>query len=96
MFYILLSLNVFTGTYREINNVANIKVCVRKCCSEDSCNVVFMTNDKCYHIECLKSDLCTPMLSDNAEMMQNIAMVLVNPVLADESWSDFIEFQSEF
>lgn len=49
-----------------------------------------MSNDKCFHIDCVSNELCMPTLSSNPDTINNINMMLVRPVLPEDSWGDII------
>lgn len=82
---------MFAGTFTEIQDTTSLKQCVYKCCISSECNVAFINSDKCYHIVCATSELCTPTLSFNLNATEHVAMVLVRPVLREESWASVVE-----
>ncbi|XP_018324122.1 dyslexia-associated protein KIAA0319-like protein [Agrilus planipennis] len=82
--------NLTAGTYTEIPKATSLKSCVLKCCVKENCNVVFVVNKKCYHIQCVSNDVCAPSPT-NQDDMDDVTMVLVNPVNGDETWADIVE-----
>lgn len=79
------------GTFTEIEEVKVLKQCILKCCIKEDCNVVFMTDDKCYHISCTSNELCVPTRSPNPDTFDHVSMVLVRPVAPDDSWDDSMQ-----
>ncbi|KAF7265718.1 hypothetical protein GWI33_020801 [Rhynchophorus ferrugineus] len=77
--------NISAGYYEEIKDINSIKPCVLKCCIKTSCHVAFMTDDKCYHVNCNSNELCIPTLNLNPETIDHVQMVLVKPT-DDDSW----------
>lgn len=71
-------------------DVKSLKKCVLDCCVKEECNVAFMTDEKCYHIHCVSNELCMPFLSPNPETFDHVSMILVRPVLLEDSWEDII------
>lgn len=86
--------NISAGTYVEITDITDFKQCVKKCCLKEDCNVAFKTDDKCYHITCASSALCTP-IPANPESSRHVSMLLVRPVQYDESWSKLVDPEND-
>ncbi|XP_030751271.1 dyslexia-associated protein KIAA0319 homolog [Sitophilus oryzae] len=84
--------NISAGVYEEITDVRSLKPCVLKCCVKPLCHVAFLTDDKCYHINCNSNELCIPTLNTNPETIDHVQMVLVKPT-DDDSWSYVLESQ---
>lgn len=80
-----------TGTFTEIEGIKTLKKCVLECCVKEDCNVAFMTDDKCYHIDCVRNELCIPALSPNPDTFDHVSMVLVRPEKGEDSWDDLMQ-----
>lgn len=66
------------ATYKEVVRVNDIEKCVFQCCLQKSeCNVAFMSNGRCYHVQCASDEHCLPV--KRAGMEDKWKMVLVNP-----------------
>lgn len=81
IYYLNFSGNLTAGNYTDKPKLKNLKQCVLGCCSVETCNVVFMYDSKCYHIECVSNELCLPHYRRHVEA--RMTMVLVNPVLEE-------------
>lgn len=76
--------NMTAGNYTEKPKFKGLKQCVMGCCVLETCNVVFMHDTTCYHIECASNELCLPLFrSENSHLGTHVTMVLVSPVLED-------------
>lgn len=84
------------GKYTEISEVKQLKKCILRCCVNQECNVAFMNDDKCYHIHCNSNELCMPKRPPDPELYNHITMVLVKPILSEESWEDLFRQQGKF
>lgn len=89
--YKLLKSTNFAGVFEEMVGIKEKKACVLQCCLKDSCNVVFIVDEKCYHIKCNSNQQCIPMLSPSMENADHVSMVLIKPLLEQESWTDILD-----
>ncbi|KAK9743988.1 hypothetical protein QE152_g8208 [Popillia japonica] len=83
--------NLSAGVFEEMVGIKEKKACVLQCCLKDSCNVVFIVDEKCYHIKCNSNQQCIPMLSPSMENADHVSMVLIKPLLEQESWTDILD-----
>lgn len=81
--HILKSGNFTAGNYTEKSGLKGLRQCVMTCCVEDTCNVAFIVNERCYHVECVSDELCLPLprVGKHKWDTQPIYMILVKPVL---------------
>ncbi|KAJ8979867.1 hypothetical protein NQ317_016051 [Molorchus minor] len=86
--------NVSAGIFEEIEGVTKLRNCVLKCCMKDNCNVVFMNDEKCYHITCNSNELCIPTFTSNPDTTDHVYMVLVKPT-DEDTWEDIISQQED-
>ncbi|XP_023029330.2 dyslexia-associated protein KIAA0319-like protein isoform X1 [Leptinotarsa decemlineata] len=86
--------NVTAGIFEEVKGVNKLKQCVLDCCAKDTCNVVFMPKDKCFHITCNSNELCIPTPSLNIDSSEHFNLILVKPT-DDETWQEVLQ-QQEF
>lgn len=82
-----LSQDIFTSWPR----VVGMRQCIATCCSELRCNVAFMHNNTCYHVQCSTSKMCMPLYRPDLPSENTPSMVLVKPVKDDEIWSDLLD-----
>lgn len=80
----------------KIEDAKVLKECAIRCCVNEKCNVALMNQEVCYHVYCASNELCMPTLSPNPSTLNQVIMMLVRPVLPDESWEDIIRQESEF
>lgn len=83
--------NLTGGTYTQQPHLLNIQDCVMACCKKSSCNVAFMHNSTCYHIECDTSMMCIPLYRPELANDNPPSMVLVRPVESNKMWSDLLD-----
>ncbi|KAJ8953581.1 hypothetical protein NQ318_003003 [Aromia moschata] len=81
--------NLTAGIFEEIEGITKLRNCVLQCCLKDNCNVVFMNDDKCYHVSCNSNELCIPTLTMNPDTSNHVSMVLVKPT-DEENWEDIL------
>lgn len=79
----------FSGVYEEIQGITKLRECIVECCFKETCNVIFMSENKCYHVSCKSNDLCVPMVNTNPDASEHSTLVLVRPT-DDESWEDVL------
>lgn len=54
------------------------------CCLAKSCNIVFIVDERCYHVECVSDELCLPLPRPNSRKWNaRLSMILVKPVLTN-------------
>lgn len=82
--------NLSAGVYVEVKDAPKLKNCVVQCCVQPKCNVAFMTDGKCYHVSCKSDELCLPVMSPNADSVERISMVLVQPT-DEDTWEDVLQ-----
>lgn len=87
--------NLTSGTYTLQPHVSTMQNCVMACCKKTLCNVAFMHNDTCYHIECVDSMICLPLYRPELANDNPPSMVLVKPVETDKMWSDLLDQVTE-
>lgn len=83
--------NLTGGTYRQQRLLSNMHDCVMVCCKKSMCNVAFMHNGTCYHVECDNSMVCVPLYRPELANDNPPSMVLVKPVESNKAWSDFMD-----
>ncbi|XP_049875638.1 dyslexia-associated protein KIAA0319-like [Pectinophora gossypiella] len=84
--------NLTAGNYSEKSNLKGLRHCVMGCCLEEVCNVAFIVEDRCYHVECVSDELCLPLPRTNSQKWDShVSMILVKPVLPNENWSDILD-----
>ena len=49
---------LYSGIYRTIGHVHNMKACMNACCDEKECTVAYMERGVCYAMKCLDKELC--------------------------------------
>lgn len=84
--------NHSAGNYTEYTQI-NIKDCIELCCKNSSCNVAFMYNKTCYHVDCVSMESCLPLRRANVTTF--LRMALVKPV-EHETWEDVLNEYPEF
>lgn len=90
------------ATYKEVVRVNDIEKCVFQCCLQKSeCNVAFMSNGRCYHVQCASDEHCLPV--KRAGMEDKWKMVLVNPttlgrlnLIKKKYFGHILRFPSQF
>ncbi|XP_050347693.1 dyslexia-associated protein KIAA0319 isoform X2 [Nymphalis io] len=88
--------NLTAGNYTEKTDLKGLRQCVMACCLEDSCNIVFIVESRCFHVECVSDELCLPLPRVGSRKWDtHVSMILVKPVLSNENWSDILD-QSNF
>ncbi|CAK1555617.1 unnamed protein product [Leptosia nina] len=83
--------NLTAGNYTEKTELKGLKQCVMACCLADNCNIVFIVDSRCYHVECVTDELCLPLPRVGHKWHTHVSMILVKPVLANENWSEILE-----
>lgn len=48
------------GLFIDLGRVKGTISCLKFCCEIESCDLVFMTRDSCYAVDCFNSNLCEP------------------------------------
>ncbi|XP_072944852.1 dyslexia-associated protein KIAA0319 [Epargyreus clarus] len=89
--------NLTAGNYSEKTDLKGLKQCVIACCLAETCNIVFIVETKCYHVECVSNELCLPLprVGGHKWDARHVSMILVKPVLHNENWSELLD-QSNF
>ncbi|XP_073962092.1 dyslexia-associated protein KIAA0319 isoform X2 [Choristoneura fumiferana] len=65
------------------------------CCLVDTCNIVFIYDGRCFHVDCVSDELCLPLLRTGSPKWEShVSMILVKPVLPNENWSDILDQSS--
>ncbi|XP_013179689.1 PREDICTED: dyslexia-associated protein KIAA0319-like protein [Papilio xuthus] len=84
--------NLTAGNFSEKKELKGVKQCVMSCCLADSCNIAFIVDSKCYHIECVSDELCLPLTRTGPHKWDShVAMILVKPVLPNENWLEILD-----
>ncbi|XP_026321245.1 dyslexia-associated protein KIAA0319 [Hyposmocoma kahamanoa] len=87
--------NLTAGNYSEKPELKGLRQCVMSCCLTESCNIVFIVDERCYHVECVSDELCLPLPRPNSRKWDaRLSMILVKPVLTNENWSDILDQSS--
>lgn len=72
------------GNYSEKPELKGLRQCVMSCCLAESCNIVFIVDERCYHVECVSDELCLPLPRPNGRKWDaRLSMILVKPVLTN-------------
>lgn len=79
--------NLTGGTYTQQIHLSNIQDCVMACCKKHLCNVAFMHNNTCYHVECDNSMVCVPLYRPELANDNPPNMVLVRQCKLMHSFS---------
>lgn len=54
------------------------------CCLAESCNIAFIVDERCYHVQCVSDELCLPLPRPNSRKWgARVSMILVKPVLSN-------------
>ena len=56
---------LYSGTYRTIGHVDDMKDCMKACCDEEECTVAYLERGTCYAVKCLDKGLCKSTMSDS-------------------------------
>ncbi|KAM3965719.1 dyslexia-associated protein KIAA0319 [Aphomia sociella] len=88
--------NLTAGNYTEKTGLKGIPQCVMACCLSETCNIVFIVDSRCFHVECVSDELCLPLpkTPGNRKWDAHLSMILIKPVLPNENWSDILEQSS--
>lgn len=74
--------NLTAGNYSEKNGLKGLRQCVMACCLSDTCNIVFIVDRRCFHVECVSDELCLPLPRVGSRKWDaHVSMILVKPVL---------------
>lgn len=83
--------NLTGGIFSRQSHLSEMRQCVASCCQEPTCHVALVYNVTCYHVQCTRTQLCTPLYRPDLAKKSPPQMVLVKPVREDEAWSDFLD-----
>ncbi|KAG6443289.1 dyslexia-associated protein KIAA0319 [Manduca sexta] len=84
--------NLTAGNFTQKIGLKGLRQCVMSCCYTATCNIVFIVDSRCYHVECVSNELCLPLLRTGSRKWEShVSMILVKPVLANENWSDILD-----
>ncbi|XP_026756071.2 dyslexia-associated protein KIAA0319 [Galleria mellonella] len=88
--------NLTAGNYTEQAGLKGLRQCVMACCLSEICNIVFIVDSRCFHLQCVSDELCLPLqrTPGNHKWDAHISMILVKPVLPNENWSDILDQSS--
>ncbi|XP_028168662.1 dyslexia-associated protein KIAA0319 [Ostrinia furnacalis] len=87
--------NLTAGNYSEKNGLKGLRQCVMACCLSDTCNIVFIVDRRCFHVECVSDELCLPLPRVGSRKWDaHVSMILVKPVLPSENWADILDQSS--
>lgn len=90
MNFFLFSGNLTAGNYTEKPGLKGLKQCVMECCLSESCNIVFIYDLRCFHVECVSNELCLPLQRTGSRKWEasHVSMILVKPVLPNgNAWT---------
>lgn len=74
--------NLTAGNFTEKTTLKGLRQCVVSCCITDTCNIVFIVETRCYHVECASDELCLPLMRTGSRKWDShVSMILVKPVL---------------
>ncbi|KPJ18756.1 Dyslexia-associated protein KIAA0319 [Papilio machaon] len=84
--------NITAGNFSEKKELKGVRQCVMACCLAEPCNVAFIVESRCYHIECVSDELCLPLPRAGPHKWDShVAMILIKPVLPSENWIDILD-----
>ncbi|XP_048590388.1 uncharacterized protein LOC116617788 isoform X2 [Nematostella vectensis] len=63
------------GTFRKLAKVTSMASCIELCCKTSSCDVAFLSNMKCYGVECVSDAECESTTTDTSDTKVLIAHV---------------------
>ncbi|CAH0400900.1 unnamed protein product [Chilo suppressalis] len=87
--------NITAGNYSEKTGLKGLRQCVMACCLSDTCNIVFIVEARCFHVECVSDEMCLPIPRVGTRKWQaHVSMIFVKPVLPNENWSDILDQSS--
>uniref|UniRef100_A0A034WJP2 Dyslexia-associated protein KIAA0319-like protein n=1 Tax=Bactrocera dorsalis TaxID=27457 RepID=A0A034WJP2_BACDO len=84
-----------TGLGEDVDSLSCLAACCKKARTNDTCNVVFIYKNKCYHVRCHSNEGCLP--KQRKQGKDRLQMMLVSPVrkhdAGDENltWLDVIK-----
>lgn len=88
--------NLTAGNYSEKNGLKGLRQCVMACCLSDACNIVFLVDQRCFHVECVSDELCLPLPRLGTRKWDaRVSMILVKPVLPNGKY-EFHYFFSKY
>lgn len=74
--------NLTAGNFTEKTDLKGLRRCVMACCLTDTCNIVFIVESRCFHVECVSDELCLPLPRVSSRKWDtHVSMILVKPVL---------------
>lgn len=84
--------NLTAGNYTEKPNLKGLKQCVMECCLTDTCNIVFIYDLRCFHVECVSDELCLPLQRTGSRKWEasHVSMILVKPVLPNGMFNYYV------
>lgn len=82
--------NLSKTTFTEYPQLTDQWDCVKACCAKANCNVVFIHNFTCYHVQCTTSEMCLPLYRPEFVDGNPPRMILVNPVNESNTWKNVI------
>lgn len=82
--------NRTAGEYKPIEEGKDIESCVMHCCeNKNYCNVAFLFNRTCYHVQCFSDEQCLPL--KRLGINEPMKMVLVSPTKGEKIQFYFIK-----
>lgn len=84
-----------TGLGEDVDSLSCLAACCKKARTNDTCNLVFIYKNKCYHVRCHSNEGCLP--KQRQQGKDRLQMMLVSPVrkhdAGDENltWLDVIK-----
>uniref|UniRef100_A0A0A1WK70 Dyslexia-associated protein KIAA0319-like protein n=1 Tax=Zeugodacus cucurbitae TaxID=28588 RepID=A0A0A1WK70_ZEUCU len=84
-----------TGLGEDVDSLSCLAACCKKARTNDTCNLVFIYKNKCYHVRCHSNEGCLPKQREQGK--DRLQMMLVSPVRKHEAgaesltWLDVIK-----
>lgn len=83
--------NESAGLYTSPVGITTIENCTIDCCQQADCNVAFVFQGMCHHVNCTTSKLCLPLHRADLVDTSTLIMSLVKPVERTETWENLIK-----
>ena len=81
------------GLFIDLGRVRGTTSCLKFCCEIDSCDLVYMTRDSCYAVDCFNNKLCEPVAAvPYSRSMTSVYYVTRNgkSILDESKYSDYL------
>lgn len=77
------------GKFRSVGKVKDMKKCVSKCCDQPDCDIAYLLNDHCFHVECTDGKLCQATI-EPAHQKDNVQLAYMNKAGLGETKRDYV------